>query len=120
MSLITDREDIFLICLLIPELRIALLSFHHLMSTSSPTSNTRRQSYDFGRPDEGLAEWTTKVRSMQSLVDEDEAKEQRRLEEEITRSRLERAKRRTSGNFGACTNTITGPCEENGFETGLN
>ena len=59
-------------------------------STLSPTDN-------------GLAEWTSKIKAMQRQVDADDEAEQRRLEEEIVRARLARMRRSrtgTSGDFG--------------------
>ncbi|KAH7888406.1 hypothetical protein F5I97DRAFT_2002417 [Phlebopus sp. FC_14] len=57
-------------------------------STSSATS------------DNGLAEWTSKIRAMQRQVDADEEAEQRRLEEEIVRARLARMRRSRTGQSG--------------------
>ena len=48
------------------------------------------------RPETGLAEWAEKIKAIQRQVDDDEAEEQRRLEEEIRASRLAR-KRRSAG-----------------------
>lgn len=67
----------------------------------SPTSSTasRRRTFDLPKssPDAGLAEWTSKIKAIQQEVDRDEEKEQRRLQEEITKSRLDRARRRNTG-----------------------
>ena len=57
---------------------------------------TRRRTLDFVKPEQSLAEWSSKIRELQEQVDHDEALEQQRLEEEIARSRLERAKRRNT------------------------
>ncbi|KZV63799.1 hypothetical protein PENSPDRAFT_691304 [Peniophora sp. CONT] len=48
------------------------------------------------RPESGLAEWAEKIKAIQRQVDDDEAEEQRRLEDEIRASRLAR-KRRSHG-----------------------
>ncbi|KAG2342901.1 hypothetical protein BDR05DRAFT_934330 [Suillus weaverae] len=50
--------------------------------------------------DNGLAEWTSKIKAMQRQVDADDEAEQRRLEEEIVRARLARMRRSTSGMSG--------------------
>ncbi|TCD60969.1 hypothetical protein EIP91_009250 [Steccherinum ochraceum] len=47
------------------------------------------------KPESGLAEWTSKIKALQRQVDEDEEAEHRRLEEEITASRLARLRRST-------------------------
>ncbi|KAF9518106.1 hypothetical protein BS47DRAFT_1389287 [Hydnum rufescens UP504] len=47
-----------------------------------------------GTPETGLAEWTSKIRTLQHLVDSDEAAERGRLELEIAQSREERARRK--------------------------
>ncbi|KAF8322294.1 hypothetical protein DL93DRAFT_2205857 [Clavulina sp. PMI_390] len=52
------------------------------------------RQYDYGKPEETLSEWTSKVRNLQGLVDQDDAEERERLEREIEQSRLERARRR--------------------------
>jgi hypothetical protein len=49
------------------------------------------------RPEDGLAEWTSKIKAMQQQVDADEEAEQRKLEEEIARSRLARIRRSQLG-----------------------
>lgn len=61
---------------------------------SSPRA--RRRTLDFVKPEQSLAEWSSKIRELQEQVDHDEALEQQRLEEEIARSRLERARRRNT------------------------
>ncbi|KAG1900621.1 uncharacterized protein F5891DRAFT_951765 [Suillus fuscotomentosus] len=50
--------------------------------------------------DNGLAEWTSKIKAMQRQVNADDEAEQRRLEEEIVRARLARMRRSTSGMSG--------------------
>lgn len=57
-----------------------------------------RRSFDFIKPDseDSLADWSQKIRSLQQQVDEEASNEQRRLEDEIQRSRLERARRRST------------------------
>lgn len=50
--------------------------------------------------DNGLAEWTSRIKAMQRQVDADDEAEQRRLEEEIVRARLARMRRSTSGMSG--------------------
>ncbi|KAG1752937.1 hypothetical protein EDB19DRAFT_1670672 [Suillus lakei] len=50
--------------------------------------------------DNGLAEWTSRIKAMQRQVDADDEAEQRRLEEEIVRARLARTRRSTSGMSG--------------------
>ncbi|KAG1751536.1 uncharacterized protein EDB91DRAFT_611862 [Suillus paluster] len=50
--------------------------------------------------DNGLAEWTSRIKAMQRQVDADDEVEQRRLEEEIVRARLARMRRSTSGMSG--------------------
>ncbi|KAG1766953.1 hypothetical protein EDD22DRAFT_950281 [Suillus occidentalis] len=50
--------------------------------------------------DNGLAEWTSRIKAMQRQVDADDEAEQRRLEEEIVRARLARMRRSTSGLSG--------------------
>jgi hypothetical protein len=52
----------------------------------------RRTPFDLPK-DEGLAEWTSKIKAMQRQVDADEEAEQKRLEEEIAASRLARQRR---------------------------
>lgn len=60
------------------------------------SSPARRRTLDFVKPEQSLAEWSSKIRELQEEVDRDEAIEQQRLEEEIARSRLERARRRNT------------------------
>ncbi|KAF8507457.1 hypothetical protein BU17DRAFT_25889, partial [Hysterangium stoloniferum] len=56
---------------------------------------TRRRTFDLPKSgsDADLTEWTSKVRAIQQELDQDGEAEQRRLQEEIEKSRLERAKR---------------------------
>jgi hypothetical protein len=56
-------------------------------SPSSPPFNVRKT----GEP--GLAEWAQKIRALQRQVDEDEEEEHRKLEQEISASRLARVRR---------------------------
>jgi hypothetical protein len=48
-----------------------------------------------GKPEAGLAEWTQRIKAMQRQVDADEEEEHRRLEDDIRRSRIARARRST-------------------------
>lgn len=65
------------------------------MENSTPTR--RRTTLDLPKTtDTGLTEWATKIKMMQQEVDEDAEDEQRKLQEEIEKSRLERARRRNS------------------------
>jgi hypothetical protein len=50
--------------------------------------------------DNGLAEWTSRIKAMQRQVDADDEAEQRRLEEEIVRARLARTRRSKTGQSG--------------------
>ena len=60
----------------------------------SQVSNNSSRRKPFHLPkDEGLAEWTSKIKAMQRQVDADEEAEQKRLEEEIAASRLARQRR---------------------------
>lgn len=52
------------------------------------------RQYDYGKPADTLQEWTSKVKSLQGLVDQDDAEERARLEREIAQTRTERARRR--------------------------
>lgn len=52
-------------------------------------------SYSSGSADP-LAEWSQKIKTLQQQVDDDGLQEQARLEAEIAKSRLERAKRRST------------------------
>lgn len=65
------------------------------LSTMS-SSPARRRTLDFVKPEQSLADWSSKIRELQEQVDRDEALEQQLLEEEIARSRLERTKRRNT------------------------
>lgn len=61
--------------------------------TVVPPMSTPRQ-YDYGKPADTLQEWTSKVKNLQGLVDQDDAEERARLEREIAQTRTERARRR--------------------------
>lgn len=52
------------------------------------------RQYDYGKPEDTVSEWTSKVKSLQGLVDQDDAEERARLEREIEQTKLERARRR--------------------------
>jgi len=60
------------------------------------SSPARRRTLDFVKPEQSLADWSSRIRELQEQVDRDEALEQQRLEEEIARSRLERTRRRNT------------------------
>jgi hypothetical protein len=60
------------------------------------SSSARRRTLDFVKPEQSLADWSSKIRELQEQVDRDEALEQQRLEEEIAKSRLERTRRRNT------------------------
>ncbi|KAK7053405.1 hypothetical protein VNI00_004031 [Paramarasmius palmivorus] len=60
---------------------------------ASPPITSPRRSFDIPKPEDGLAEWTSKIRALQQQVDADEEAEHRRLEEEIAASRLARMRR---------------------------
>lgn len=62
---------------------------------SSPSAPT-----DGATSDSGLAEWASRIKEMQRQVDADEDTEQRRLEEEIVRTRLARQRRLRTGQSG--------------------
>lgn len=54
-----------------------------------------RPNVDYTKPgDANLSQWTSQIKNLQSLVDQDDAEERARLEREIEQSRLARAKRR--------------------------
>ena len=63
------------------------------------TNSTRRKTFELPK-DEGLAEWTSKIKAMQRQVDADEEAEQKRLEEEIAASRLARQRRSRGPGYG--------------------
>ena len=52
-------------------------------------------TYDTGKPDSGLEEWTSRIKALQSMVDEDAALERTQLELGIAKSREERAQRKS-------------------------
>ena len=57
-------------------------------------SANRRRTLDLPpKPEAGLAEWTNRIKALQKQVDEDEAAEQKRLEQEIAASRAARLRR---------------------------
>lgn len=62
-------------------------------------SSSRRRTYDFPKPEAGLAEWTSRIKELQREVDADEEVEQRRLEDEIRASRLARSRRSGGAQF---------------------
>jgi hypothetical protein len=70
-------------------------------SPSSHQFSTRKP----GEP--GLAEWAQKIRALQRQVDQDEEDEHRKLEQEITASRLARV-RRSAGYGRASLNPPAG------------
>ncbi|KAI3618752.1 gelsolin repeat [Moniliophthora roreri] len=72
--------------------------------TSSPMASPRR-SFDIPKPEDGLAEWTSKIRALQQQVDADEEAEHRRLEEEIAASRLARMRRSRGIGYGSGSRT---------------
>lgn len=66
-----------------------------LYTMDSDRAGRRRTIEVPSKPESGLAEWTSKIKALQRQVDEDEEAEHRRLEEEITASRLARLRRST-------------------------
>lgn len=56
------------------------------------------------KPEAGLAEWTNKIKALQKQVDDDEATEQKRLEQEIAASRAARLRR--SAGYGSRGNSL--------------
>lgn len=71
----------------------------------SPTSPPRGR-YGVPKPEDGLAEWTSKIRAMQQQVDADEEAEQKKLEAEITASRLARQRRSSRMGSKSRTNSV--------------
>lgn len=57
------------------------------------------RQFETPTPEAGLAEWTKRIKALQRDVDEDEAAEQRKLEEEIRASRLSRSRRSGGAQF---------------------
>jgi hypothetical protein len=53
----------------------------------------RPHSFDIPRAEDDLAEWASRIKAMQRQVDEDDQAEQRKLEEEIAKSRMKRLRR---------------------------
>lgn len=56
---------------------------------------------DYPKPEDGIAEWASKIKAMQQQVDADEEAEQRKLEEEIAASRLARQRRSRGVGYGS-------------------
>ncbi len=70
------------------------------------TSNiTRFRSGEIPKPEDGLAEWASKIKAMQQQVDADEEAEQRKLEQEIAASRLARQRRSRGTGYGSRHNS---------------
>ncbi|KAK0461206.1 uncharacterized protein EV420DRAFT_186624 [Desarmillaria tabescens] len=70
------------------------------------TSNISRfRSGDMPKPEDGLAEWASKIKAMQQQVDADEEAEQRKLEQEIAASRLARQRRSRGTGYGSRHNS---------------
>lgn len=57
------------------------------------TFTTGSQPLDVSRADSGLAEWSSRIKTLQTEGDADEEAEQQRLEEEIAAARLARQRR---------------------------
>lgn len=58
-------------------------------------SSRQTSGIDYSKSGESkLSDWTSKIKSLQSLVDQDDAEERERLEREIEQTRLARAARR--------------------------
>ncbi|TFY83008.1 hypothetical protein EWM64_g1001 [Hericium alpestre] len=70
-------------------------------SPSSP------RSFTIPKPENGLAEWTQKIKALQRQVDADDEEEHRRLEQEIAASRLARVRR--SAGFSSRLGTVDLP-----------
>ncbi|KAL0575053.1 hypothetical protein V5O48_006898 [Marasmius crinis-equi] len=64
-----------------------------------------RQSSDIPKPEDGLSEWTSRIRALQQQVDADEEAEHRRLEEEIAASRMARMRRSRGAGYGGGSRT---------------
>ncbi|KAK0454925.1 hypothetical protein EV421DRAFT_1699786 [Armillaria borealis] len=70
------------------------------------TSNISRfRSGEIPKPEDGLAEWASKIKAMQQQVDADEEAEQRKLEQEIAASRLARQRRSRGTGYGSRHNS---------------
>lgn len=70
--------------------RTASLSIH------PQASKSQHHAMDVSSPGSSLAEWSQKIKDLQQQVDRDGLQEQERLEAEIARSRMERARRRST------------------------
>ncbi|KAF5370757.1 hypothetical protein D9758_001968 [Tetrapyrgos nigripes] len=57
-------------------------------------------------PEEGLAEWASRIKALQRQVDADEEAEHKRLEEEIAASRMARMRRSRGGGNGSRANSV--------------
>ncbi|KAF9263289.1 hypothetical protein L218DRAFT_865086, partial [Marasmius fiardii PR-910] len=60
---------------------------------------------DIPKPEDGLAEWTSKIRALQQQVDADEEAEHRKLKEEIAASRMARMRRSRGVGYGGGSRT---------------
>jgi len=60
---------------------------------SATTRTPTKTSHDLPKPDEDLAEWTSRIKAMARQADADEEAEQLKLEEEIAAARRNRARR---------------------------
>ncbi|KAK0485856.1 hypothetical protein IW261DRAFT_1329900 [Armillaria novae-zelandiae] len=70
------------------------------------TSNISRfRPGEIPKPEDGLAEWASKIKAMQQQVDADEEAEQRKLEQEIAASRLARQRRSRGTGYGSRHNS---------------
>lgn len=70
------------------------------------TSNISRfRSGEIPKPEDGLAEWASKIKAMQQQVDADEEAEQKKLEQEIAASRLARQRRSRGTGYGSRHNS---------------
>ncbi|KZT00473.1 uncharacterized protein LAESUDRAFT_732262 [Laetiporus sulphureus 93-53] len=85
---------------------------------SVATESARRRPLDIpSKPEEGLAEWTSRIKALQRQVDEDEEAEHRRLEEEIQASRLARL-RRSAGHSSASSVELSNSEYGNAIKSG--
>ena len=62
------------------------------MSSTSEYKRRTMDTFGSGSPEE----WSQRIKSLQNQVDEDGLQEQQRLEADIARSRIDRAKRRST------------------------
>lgn len=60
---------------------------------SATTRTPAKTSHDLPKPDDDLAEWTSRIKAMARQADADEEAEQLKLEEEIAAARRNRARR---------------------------